>query len=217
MASEALGDAVGVVEIRRQLRILSFCLCRHGSTCIGLSDAHPGRGAGRAARGSRRGRHRGSEGLRKDGDRVATHATMAADAAGPDGALKDHTAQAYPMALERLMVVEDQPAWTPHLRSRARLRSMAKRHFSASPCGGPSVRACGRDARVPRFAPAPGPGSAGSGVATGADAFRLPRAGDSIPAPSGASPERWTGVPLSAHRRAPGGRTPSHPTSRFTW
>ena len=90
-------------------------------------------------------------------------------------------------------------------------------HFSASPCGGPSVRACGRDARVPRFAPAPGPGSAGSGVATGADAFRLPRAGDSIPAPSGASPERRTGVPLSVRHRAPGGRTPPHPTNRFTW
>ena len=199
------------------LSVLPFCLCRHGSTCIGLSDAHPGRGAERTARGSRRGRHRGSESLRKDGDRVAAHATMAADAAGPDGALKDHTAQAYLMALERLMVVEDQPAWTPRLRSRARLRSMAKRHTSPLRHVAGLRPACGRDARVPRFAPAHGPGSAGSGVATGADAYRLPRAGDSAGAPSGASPERRTGVPLSAHRRAPGGRTPPHPTSRFTW
>jgi hypothetical protein len=27
------------------------------------------------------------------------------------------------------MIVEDQPAWAPHLRSRSRLRSIAKRHF----------------------------------------------------------------------------------------
>jgi hypothetical protein len=27
------------------------------------------------------------------------------------------------------MIVEDQPAWAPHLRSRSRLRNAAKRHF----------------------------------------------------------------------------------------
>lgn len=32
-------------------------------------------------------------------------------------------------ALERLMVIEDQPAWAPHIRSKVRLRSSAKRHF----------------------------------------------------------------------------------------
>ena len=32
-------------------------------------------------------------------------------------------------ALERLMVVEHQPAWRPHLRSRASLRSTPVRHF----------------------------------------------------------------------------------------
>ena len=52
----------------------------------------------------------------------AAAATMAAD-------LNDHTADAYLTALERLMIVEDQPAWTPHLRSRSRLRGAAKRHF----------------------------------------------------------------------------------------
>jgi uncharacterized protein len=35
----------------------------------------------------------------------------------------------YLASLERLMIVEDQPAWAPHLRSRSRLRSAAKRHF----------------------------------------------------------------------------------------
>ncbi|MCY4075321.1 MAG: DUF4143 domain-containing protein [Acidobacteria bacterium] len=59
----------------------------------------------------------------------ASVATMAADAGGADAALKAHTAQAYLSALARLMIVEDQPAWTPHLRSRATLRSTPKRHF----------------------------------------------------------------------------------------
>jgi len=56
---------------------------------------------------------------------VATYAavsTMAAD-------LNNHTADAYLSALERIMVIEDQPAWAPHLRSRSRLRSAPKRHY----------------------------------------------------------------------------------------
>ena len=70
--------------------------------------------------------------LRSLARNVATQAgvaTMAADASGPDTPLKAHTAQAYLSALARLMIVEDQPAWTAHLRSRARLRSTPKRHF----------------------------------------------------------------------------------------
>ena len=56
---------------------------------------------------------------------VATYAavsTMAAD-------LNNHTADAYLSALERLMVIKDQPAWAPHLRSRSRLRGAPKRHY----------------------------------------------------------------------------------------
>jgi predicted AAA+ superfamily ATPase len=63
---------------------------------------------------------------------VATSAaatTLAVDAGGADGALKDDTVRAYLAALERLMVVESQPAWAPHLRSRYRLRTAPKRHF----------------------------------------------------------------------------------------
>jgi predicted AAA+ superfamily ATPase len=63
---------------------------------------------------------------------VATSAaatTLALDAGGADGALKDDTVRAYLAALERLMVVESQPAWAPHLRSRYRLRTAPKRHF----------------------------------------------------------------------------------------
>ena len=42
----------------------------------------------------------------------------------------EESAYAYLDALERIMVVEDQPAWGPHLRSRSRVRTRAKRHFA---------------------------------------------------------------------------------------
>jgi predicted AAA+ superfamily ATPase len=63
---------------------------------------------------------------------VATHAaatTLAKDTGGADGPLKDDTVREYLGALERLMVVEDQPAWSRHLRSKHRLRTAPKRHF----------------------------------------------------------------------------------------
>jgi uncharacterized protein len=63
---------------------------------------------------------------------VATHAaatTLARDTGGSEALLKDDTVREYLDALERLMVVEDQPAWAPHLRSRHRLRLAPKRHF----------------------------------------------------------------------------------------
>ncbi len=63
---------------------------------------------------------------------VATHAaatTLAADAGGSDGPLDDDTVREYLDVLERLMVIEDQPAWSTHLRSKQRLRRAPKRHF----------------------------------------------------------------------------------------
>ena len=63
---------------------------------------------------------------------VATHVaatTLAADAGGTDGPLDDDTVREYLTVLERLMVVENQPAWSPHLRSRRQLRQAPKRHF----------------------------------------------------------------------------------------
>lgn len=63
---------------------------------------------------------------------VATQAsnnTLAADTGGADGSLHRDTVRDYLTALERLMVIEDQPAWSPHLRSRTRMRQAAKRHF----------------------------------------------------------------------------------------
>ncbi|MCY3943842.1 MAG: DUF4143 domain-containing protein [Gemmatimonadetes bacterium] len=83
-------------------------------------------------------------GVRRDPERVArflqslarntataaTAATMARDAQGSDAAYNEQTAHSYLAALEQLMVVEQQPAWAPHLRSRSRLRTSRKRHFA---------------------------------------------------------------------------------------
>ncbi|WP_423927066.1 ATP-binding protein [Candidatus Palauibacter sp.] len=83
------------------------------------------------------------DGIRRDPDRVlrflhslarnvatcASMATIARDVAGPGGSLNDETARGYLTALERLMVVENQPPWSPRLRSRSRLRRSPKRHF----------------------------------------------------------------------------------------
>ena len=60
----------------------------------------------------------------------ASIATMARDVGGTDPSLSEETARSYLAALERLMVLEQQPPWAPHLRSRSRLRSSPKRHFT---------------------------------------------------------------------------------------
>ena len=61
---------------------------------------------------------------------VATEAsfrTIARDASGQS--LSAETAIAYVGALRRLFVVEEQPAWAPHLRSRYAVRTSSKLHF----------------------------------------------------------------------------------------
>lgn len=63
---------------------------------------------------------------------ISTYAaatTLAADTGGADGTVDHDTVRDYLAALDRLMIVEDQPAWSPRLRSRSILRSSAKRHF----------------------------------------------------------------------------------------
>lgn len=88
-----------------------------------------------------------TDGVRRDPARVARFlrslarntatcaslATLARDVAdgidrtGPP--LKNNTASEYLTALKRLMILEDQPPWGPHLRSRSRQRQSVKRHF----------------------------------------------------------------------------------------
>ena len=70
--------------------------------------------------------------LRSLARNVATPVALSKLAAevGEDGhALKTDTVAEYLDTLDRLMVVENQPAWSPHLRSRATLRQTPVRHF----------------------------------------------------------------------------------------
>ena len=55
--------------------------------------------------------------------------TLASDVGEEGRDIKTDTAAEYLDALERLMVVENQPAWSPHLRSRTSLRQTPIRHF----------------------------------------------------------------------------------------
>lgn len=61
-------------------------------------------------------------------DATSGDATAYADAID-DRSPHQHTVRSYLAALERLLVVEPQPAWAPHLRSRSVLRKAPKRHF----------------------------------------------------------------------------------------
>lgn len=58
-----------------------------------------------------------------------SNSTLAADAGGAEGPLAEVTVADYLSALERLMIIEDQPAWATHLRSKSILRQAPKRHF----------------------------------------------------------------------------------------
>ncbi len=63
---------------------------------------------------------------------VATEAKISAlarETEGEETALARSTIYDYLGALDRLMLVEDAPAWSPHLRSKAALRREVKRHF----------------------------------------------------------------------------------------
>ena len=60
----------------------------------------------------------------------ASYTTLSADmSGGRDTPTHPRTVKHYIDALSRLFVVEDLPAWAPHLRSRAQLRRSAKRYY----------------------------------------------------------------------------------------
>jgi len=107
-------------DAQRQLRAYLEEICR---TDISRID-----GVGRDPAGVRRM-------LASLGRNIATEATLGtlgADLAGGDETLHPTTVKNYLSALSRLFVVEQLPAWRPHLRSRAALRSTPKR-FLADP------------------------------------------------------------------------------------
>ena len=61
---------------------------------------------------------------------TASVSTLARDStSGNEEPMRDQTVAEYLSSLERLFVVENQPPWEAHLRSRSRLRQAPKRHF----------------------------------------------------------------------------------------
>jgi len=60
---------------------------------------------------------------------TATLVTIQNDVDGADERPAANTVATYLAGLERLFVIEDQPAWNPELRSKSRLRKAVKRHF----------------------------------------------------------------------------------------
>jgi len=56
-------------------------------------------------------------------------AALARDASSGGARMADATVQGYLGALARVFVIEDQPSWGPHLRSRDRVRQAPRRHF----------------------------------------------------------------------------------------
>ncbi|MDR2566945.1 MAG: DUF4143 domain-containing protein [Bifidobacteriaceae bacterium] len=73
-----------------------------------------------------------------------SYTTLAADVGEVSPSIKPETAAEYVRLLERLFVVETQPAWTPRLRSRARLRRSAKVHL-ADPALAAAALGAGRE------------------------------------------------------------------------
>jgi len=69
------------------------------------------------------------ESLARNVATLVSASTLAADASRPEDPVSNETVAGYISSLNRLFVVEDQPAWQPHLRSRYRLRRSPKRHF----------------------------------------------------------------------------------------
>ena len=59
----------------------------------------------------------------------ATVRSLAADVGGEDGPADRDTIDAYLKTLNRLMIIEDVPAWAPHMRSTTPLRKSATRYL----------------------------------------------------------------------------------------
>ena len=95
------------------------------------------------------------DGIEKNPDRVrslirsisrnisteASTTTILKDLRTNDASLSQVTIDAYINCLRRLFVIEDLPAWSPHLRSKRAIRTTAKRHFADPSIATASLRA----------------------------------------------------------------------------
>ncbi|MCL2208538.1 MAG: DUF4143 domain-containing protein [Treponema sp.] len=71
----------------------------------------------------------------------AATSTLMKDLLANDESLSNKTIDDYISALKKLYVVEDMPAWSPHLRSKRAIRTTAKRHFTDPSIAAASLRA----------------------------------------------------------------------------
>jgi len=60
----------------------------------------------------------------------ASKETVRKDVNGPDGKMTDVTLTDYIQAMEKIFLIENLPAWNPHMRSKARLMKTSKWHFT---------------------------------------------------------------------------------------
>jgi len=67
--------------------------------------------------------------LARNNATTAKTPVLAADIS-KDGPVSEQTVRSYMDALRRIFVIEEQPAWSPSLRSRKRMRTSPKRHFT---------------------------------------------------------------------------------------
>jgi uncharacterized protein len=82
------------------------------------------------------------ESLGRSVAQAAKAAELARDVGGEDGPIAKETLSAYLVALDRLHLLDNSPAWLPHMRSRARLRTAPVRYF-VDPSIGPAALGIG--------------------------------------------------------------------------
>lgn len=82
------------------------------------------------------------ESLGRSVAQAAKAAELARDVGGEDGPIAKETLSAYLTALDRLHLLDNSPAWLPHMRSRARLRTAPVRYF-VDPSIGPAALGIG--------------------------------------------------------------------------
>lgn len=82
------------------------------------------------------------ESLGRSVAQAAKAAELARDVGGEDGPIAKESLSAYLTALDRLHLLDNSPAWLPHMRSRARLRTAPVRYF-VDPSIGPAALGIG--------------------------------------------------------------------------
>ena len=145
LAALLAGDAGAVPDPGLDFQQLLAALCRGGWPALQQMDLPAAlQGVRDYVRDICRADIHTIDGIRRDPVRVqavfealarlvaceTSYTTLAANVAESLAKPNPQTVASYVNALERLMIAELQPAWAPHLRSRARVRASRKFHFA---------------------------------------------------------------------------------------